>query len=238
MSSPCCVDPGVKQIYQAQGYEKEIAGVNSYVTGEGKSAIIIFTDVFGNSFVNVRKLADTFAQSCQVTVLIPDYFNQDSMDPDDPNLWDLLPNWLKKHPPTYACSIGEKFISTIKSNYQSIQVIGFCYGAKVVIDLITHNELSSLVKAAIVAHPSFLVKEEATQIKRPILFLCAENDSLFTSDLRQEFEKELKSNGLGTFIEYPGTVHGFVVRPDNTEQVIQEKDKAVQDAIEFFKRNI
>ncbi|CAF4601168.1 unnamed protein product, partial [Rotaria socialis] len=58
------------------------------------------------------------------------------------------------------------------------------------------------------------------------------------SDLRQEFEKELKSNGLGTFIEYPGTVHGFVVRPDNTEQVIQEKDKAVQDAIEFFKRNI
>ncbi|CAM4988721.1 unnamed protein product, partial [Rotaria socialis] len=117
--------------------------------------------------------------------------------------------------------IGEKFISTIKSNYQSIQIIGFCYGAKVVIDLITHNELSSLVKAAIVAHPSFL---------KTILFLLR----IFDKNLK----KQLKSNGLGTFIEYPGTVHGFVVRPDNTEEVIQEKDKAVQDAIEFLKRNI
>jgi hypothetical protein len=31
------------------------------------------------------------------------------------------------------------------------------------------------MKSAIVADPSFLVKEEAKQIKRPILFLCDEN---------------------------------------------------------------
>jgi dienelactone hydrolase len=94
------------------------------------------------------------------------------------------------------------------------------------------------VKAAVAAHPSFLVKEEAKQIKRPILFLCAENDQSFVPDLRKEFEKELTSNGLGTFIEYPGTVHGFVVRPDGSEQVIQQRDKAVQDAIQFFKKNV
>jgi dienelactone hydrolase len=117
-------------------------------------------------------------------------------------------------------------------------VIGFCYGAKVVVHLITHPELSSTVKAAVAAHPSFLVKEEAKQIKRPILFLCAQNDQAFIPSLRQEFEKELTSNGLGTFIEYPGTVHGFVVRPDNSEQVIQQRDKAVQDAIQFFKKNV
>jgi len=28
-----------------------------------------------------------------------------------------------------------------------------------------------------------LVEEEATQIKRPILFLCAENDYLFSGEL-------------------------------------------------------
>jgi dienelactone hydrolase len=98
--------------------------------------------------------------------------------------------------------------------------------------------LSSTIKAAVVAHPSFLVKEEAKQIKRPILFLCAETDQLFTSDLKQEFEKELKSNGLGTFIDYPGTVHGFVVRPDESQQSQQQRDKAVQDAIQFFKKNL
>lgn len=54
--------------------------------------------------------------------------------------------------------------------------------------------------------------------------------------MRQEFESELKSNGLGTFIEYPGTTHGFVVRPDDSTNVIQQRDKAVQDAILFFKK--
>jgi carboxymethylenebutenolidase len=98
--------------------------------------------------------------------------------------------------------------------------------------------LSSIIKAAVVAHPSFLVKEEAKQIKRPILFLCAENDQIFTPDLKQEFEKELKTNGLGTFIDYPGTVHGFVVRPDESQQSQQQRDKAVQDAIQFFKKNL
>ncbi len=98
--------------------------------------------------------------------------------------------------------------------------------------------MSSIIKAAVVAHPSFLVKEEAKQIKRPILFLCAENDQIFTPDLKQEFEKELKTNGLGTFIDYPGTVHGFVVRPDESQQSQQQRDKAVQDAIQFFKKNL
>ncbi|CAF1424096.1 unnamed protein product [Rotaria sp. Silwood1] len=238
MSSPCCVDPGAKQTHEAQGHEEQIAGVNTYKTGQGKSAIVIFTDVFGYSFINVRKVADSFAQGAETTVLIPDYFNGDPMDPDHPNLWDALPGWLQKHPPTDACAVAEKFITTIKGNYESIQVIGFCYGAKVVVHLITHPEFSSTVKASVVAHPSFLVKEEAKQIKRPILFLCAENDSLFTPELRQEFENELKSNGLGTFLEYPGTVHGFVIRPDGSEQASQQKDKAVQDAIGYFKKNL
>lgn len=70
------------------------------------------------------------------------------------------------------------------------------------------------------------------------MFLCAENDDLFKPDLKKEFEDELKSNGLGKFIEYPGTVHGFVTRPDGSQQVIEQRDKAVQDAILYFKENI
>jgi dienelactone hydrolase len=119
-----------------------------------------------------------------------------------------------------------------------LKVIGFCYGAKVAMHFITNPSLSSSIKAAVVGHPSFLVKEEAKQIQRPILFLCAENDNFFNADLRKEFETELKSNGLGKFLDYPGTVHGFVVRPDGSEQVFKQRDKAVQDAIQFFKNNI
>jgi len=108
----------------------------------------------------------------------------------------------------------------------------------VVVYLITHPELSSTIKAAAVGHPSKLVQEEAAQIKRPILFLCAETDNAFPPELREHFEKELTANGLGTFHLYPGTVHGFVTRPDGSQQSNQQSEKAIQDAIEYFKKNL
>ncbi|CAF4423773.1 unnamed protein product, partial [Adineta steineri] len=137
----------------------------------------------GYAFVNVRKVADRFANETGMTVLIPDLFNGDPVDHKIPNYQDLLPDWLKKHSPDEACPVAGKFISTIKGHYESIQVIGFCYGAKIVVYLITHEELTSTIKAAIVAHPAFLTKEEATQIKRPTLFLCAETDHTFSPEL-------------------------------------------------------
>ena len=104
--------------------------------------------------------------------------------------------------------------------------------------MITDAELSSTIKAAAVAHPTFLVKEEASLIKRPILFICAETDQRFTPDLRQHFEETLSPTGLATFLDYPGTVHGFVIRPSDSAQVREQRDKAVQDAIDFFKKNL
>ncbi len=83
-----------------------------------------------------------------------------------------------------------------------------------------------------------LVKEEAAKIQRPILFLCAENDHLFSPELEEYFQKELTTNGLGRFHKYPGTVHGFVVRPDDSEQSNQQSEKAIQDAIEYLTNNI
>ena len=115
------VDLGAKQIDQSDGYVKQIAGVNTYKTGQGKSAIVIFTDPFGYSFVNTQKLADAFSQGTQTTVLIPDYFNEDPIDTTiDEN---VVADWLKKHPPTDACHIADKFLSTIKGHYDSIQAI-------------------------------------------------------------------------------------------------------------------
>ena len=118
----CCADPGAKQTHEIQGHEEQIAGVNAYKTGNGKSAIVIFTDIFGSSFINIRKVADSFAQGAQATVIIPDYFNGDPVDPNTPDIMAILPDWLKKHPPTDACAIAEKVISAIKGHYQSIQV--------------------------------------------------------------------------------------------------------------------
>jgi hypothetical protein len=122
MDSSCCANPGAKQTHEPQGHEEEIAGVNTYKTGQGKSAIVLFPDVFGYSFVNTRKVADRFAEGTGTTVLIPDYFQGDPLDITKPNYRDLLPDWLKKHPPADGCAIADEFISTIKGHYESIQV--------------------------------------------------------------------------------------------------------------------
>jgi hypothetical protein len=122
MDSSCCANPGAKQNHEYQGYEEEVAGVNTYKTGQGKSAIVLFTDIFGYSFINTRKIADRFAEESETTVFIPDYFHGDPVNPNIDNYRELLPDWLKKHPVTEACAIADKFISTIKGHYQSIQV--------------------------------------------------------------------------------------------------------------------
>ena len=122
MLSSHCADPGEKQTHQSQGHEEEIAEVNTYKTGQGKSAIVMFTDIFGYRFINSRKIADRFAEETGATVLIPDYFNGDPVNPDVPNYRETMPEWSKRHPMTDACAIAEKFISTIKGHYQSIQV--------------------------------------------------------------------------------------------------------------------
>jgi dienelactone hydrolase len=93
-----------------------------------------------------------------------------------------------------------------------------------------------VVKGGVAVHPSSLVKEEAAKINKPVLFLCAEKDDLFPPDLRKHFEQTLAPTNLGTFIDYPGTVHGFAIRPDDSEHAQTMKDKAVQDAIQFFKK--
>ena len=122
IDSSSCADPGAKQSHVTQGHEEEIAGVNTYVTGQGKSAIVLFTDIFGYSFINNRKIADRFAEDTGATVLIPDLFNGDPMDLNVSNYRDRLPDWQKRHPATDSCAIADKFIPTIKGNYQSIQV--------------------------------------------------------------------------------------------------------------------
>ena len=120
---PCCVDPGAKQSHTVEGIEETIGGLATYKTGEGKSAIIIFTDIFGYSFINTRKMADTFAQSTGTAVLIPDLFEGDSLDPNASrsDLLEKLPIWLPKHPVDKACLTIDKYISTIKDHYNSIQ---------------------------------------------------------------------------------------------------------------------
>ena len=116
--------------------------------------------------------------------------------------------------------------------------MGFCYGAKIVIHLVAHIEYSLFVKSGIVAHPAFLEEKETEEVKRPVLFLCAEEDFTFSNEMKEYFEKALTARDLGTFITYPHTTHGFVNRPDGSEASMKGSENAIKDAIAFLRKNI
>ena len=123
MSSACCVDPGARRIHSVEGREEKQGEISLYRTGKSeKSLIVIFSDIFGSSFVNTREIADRFARETNSTVFVPDYFHGDAMDPEALNRSDAFPTWLKKHPPSDAIEIAEQFLSTVKGHFQSIQV--------------------------------------------------------------------------------------------------------------------
>ncbi|CAF0930336.1 unnamed protein product [Didymodactylos carnosus] len=233
-STACCVDPGTKQSGSVTGKVEQICDVPTYVTGSGQPAIVVFTDIFGFGFINIRQVADEYASS-NFTVYIPDLFNGDPMNHNDTNLMDKLPAWIQKHPPLESRAFADKFIAAIEQKHQSIQVVGFCYGATPVVHICKQDK--SKVKAGVVAHPSFIQEEEAEKIQRPMLFVCAEQDQRFTPELRQHYEQVLTKKALGTFIDYPGTVHGFAVRTQDTDQAKEQKKKATKDTIEFFKKH-
>ena len=126
MSSECCVSPGAVRVHSIEGHEEKIGSIPIYRTGKSEeSLIVIFTDIFGYSFVNTRQIADQLSRETNSTVFVPDYFRGDPMDPTLENLWDLLPSWLKKHPPADASQIAEELLSTVKGHFQTIQVCLF-----------------------------------------------------------------------------------------------------------------
>ncbi len=57
MSSQCCVDPGSKQSHEAQDGIEEIAGINTYKTGQDKSAIVFIYRCIRKSIYQCTKIS-------------------------------------------------------------------------------------------------------------------------------------------------------------------------------------
>jgi dienelactone hydrolase len=72
MTSDCCKS-GFAWNGNPQGTEAKIAGINTYIAGDSKSAaIFMIHDIFGWTFKNLRVLADHFAKEADATVYLPD----------------------------------------------------------------------------------------------------------------------------------------------------------------------
>jgi len=230
------------------GTDGKIGGVDAYFAkpeGETKSAIIIATDAFGSAFVNTRLVADSLALHTGFLVVVPELFDGEPMDirvfsePDQAKRMAMFGPWVAKHgPPESKLPILQRVIQELKEKQgiKSIGAVGYCFGGKLSAVLAAGDETT----ANIIAHPAPIKPEEIEAIKRPTLWLCAEIDNTFTPENRKQAQEILETKGVkNTFIDYPGTTHGFAIRGDDKDEIVKKaKLAALEATINFFKQEL
>lgn len=108
-------------------------------------------------------------------VLLPDIFHDDAW-PEDGD-WAQFPAWIEKHPIETEMLQINRLLTDVHQIYQpkSLCCVGFCWGGRHCVKLASTDK----VDAAAIAHGSFIQTEEVEAVSQPILFLYADEVSIF-----------------------------------------------------------
>ncbi|XP_031389454.1 endo-1,3;1,4-beta-D-glucanase-like isoform X2 [Punica granatum] len=234
MSGPqCCENPPTLNPSCGSGRLEKIAGLNAYVTGlpESKLTVLLVPDVFGYEAPNLRKLADKVA-AAGFYVVVPDYFYGDPYNPE--NAERPIAVWLKDHGHHKGFEDTKPIIEALKSQGLSpIGAAGFCWGAKVVVELAK----CGLIQAAVLLHPSFVTLDDIKEVKVPISVLGAEIDRMSPPELLKQFEEALAAKPeVDSFVKiFPKVSHGWTVRYNAGDaEAVKCAEEAHLDMTEWF----
>ncbi|KAL2339136.1 hypothetical protein Fmac_013582 [Flemingia macrophylla] len=239
MSGPqCCSNPPVLNPTGGSGHVQKLGGLDSYLTGSPDSnlAIILISDVFGYEAPNLRYLADKVA-AAGYYVIVPDFFHADPYNPD--NTSRPVPVWLKDHGPDKGFEAAKPIIDALKGKgVLAIGAAGFCWGAKVVVELAK----SRLIQAAVQLHPSFVSVDDIKGVDIPIAILGAEIDHLSPPELLKQFEQVLnaKPGVVDYFVKiFPKVSHGWTVRYSKEDaEAVKAAEEAHQDMLNWFDKHL
>ncbi|XP_034690761.1 endo-1,3;1,4-beta-D-glucanase-like isoform X2 [Vitis riparia] len=232
MSGPqCCENPPVLSSSCGAGSVAEIGGLKAYFTGppDSKLVILLVSDILGYEAPKLRKLADKVA-AAGFYVVVPDFFHGDPFVPETKT----LPVWIKSHGPDKGFEDVKPIVAALKSKgINSIGAAGFCWGAKVVVELAKAGD----IQAAVLLHPSFTTVDDIKEIKAPISILGAETDHVSPPELVKQFEEVLATKPeIKSFVKiFPGVAHGWAVRYKvDDEEAVKQAEEAQQNMMDWL----
>lgn len=239
MASPqCCANPPTLNPAGGEGKVVDsFGGLKAYVAGAAgsKAAVVLISDVYGFEAPNLRKVADKVASSGYF-VVVPDFIHGDPYTPD--NAERPIQVWIKEHAPGKAFEEAKPVIAALKEKgVSSVGAAGYCWGAKVVVELAKAHE----IQAAVLSHPSFVTVDDIKEVKCPIAILGAEIDRMSPPELVKQFEQVLSSNsGIGHFVKiFRGVEHGWTVRYNNEDAAaVKNAEEALADTTDWFNKNL
>ncbi|TCD62751.1 hypothetical protein EIP91_006449 [Steccherinum ochraceum] len=242
---------GVRHEGTAEGKWEKINGVDCYVatptTDYDKSKVLIYlSDVFGPRLINAQLLADDFARNGFRTIM-PDLFDSDAAPEillTNPAAFDL-DGFFNNHPPARAKFLVDRVIAALKADgdVKKIGTTGYCYGARVGVDL----ALDGTSSVTVIAHPSLLqVPVDFERYKAvshaPLLIHSCTVDHLFPAEAQAAADAIL---GDGKFapgyerMHWEGCQHGFGVRGDLTNPAVKAgKEGSFKATAEFLLKHL
>jgi len=239
MAGPQCCE-SAPQLHPGVGIGRveTFEHLSVYVTAspDAKAAVILISDIFGFEAPNLRKLADKVA-AAGYFVVVPDFFYGDpfvSGSAENPLVG--FQDWIKSHGPAKGFDDSTKVIEVLKSRgISAIGAAGFCWGAKVVVEL-TKGEV---LKAGVLLHPSFVTVDDIKVVKAPLAILGAEIDKSSPPELVEQFGAILSSKPeVDSFVKiYPGVAHGWTVRYDENDEVaVKNAEEAHVKMLEWLNK--
>lgn len=161
--------------------------------------------------------------------------------------------WLARQTPEKVLPIIHKVIEAAKDEFADavangggIYSVGYCFGGRMTLllagekpDVVSWGQAAPkvdeeaggvvkkgpFIKAGAIAHATLVGKEDFEGTKAPLVFVCVENDQLFSDEVKIYGEQWLQTNGVeNEFKTYGGVPHGFAVVGDYED----EKIKATQ----------
>ncbi|XP_047982669.1 endo-1,3;1,4-beta-D-glucanase-like [Salvia hispanica] len=227
----CCENPPTLNSGSGNGKIEEFGGLSSYISGPANSnaAVILISDVFGYEAPNLRKIADKVG-AAGFHAVVPDFFHGDPYVPDQKPITE----WLKDHGPDQGFQNAKPVIEALKSKgITKIGAVGFCWGAKVVVELSKHP----YIQAAVIIHPSFVSLEDIQGVKVPLSLLACEIDNMCPPEVAKQFEAALNAKpDVDSFVKiFAGCSHGWSVRyKDDDEGAVKSAEEAHKDLLDWF----
>ncbi|CAM0139611.1 hypothetical protein VKS41_004568 [Umbelopsis sp. WA50703] len=235
----CCQIPPVVSNYQAVGTVENLGDLPVYTVGPktSKKAVFVIYDIFG-LHPNTKQFCDVLANHCGYRVVMPDFFRGKPATPDMLGKMNELMAWIQKEG---TIDVLEPSINRVKEyliseGVEKTGVVGFCWGAKIAIQLSARD---SYYSAASLIHPSFFAVEDAEGAQAPLLLIPSKDEADLTA-----FMEVLSKKPFGDKCEhhrFDDVHHGFAAARGNWEEDTLDKKRAteaIQLTANFFAKNV
>lgn len=167
----------------------------------------------------------------------------------------MIDMWLARHTPEKVLPLLHKVVEGAKEDFADavangggIYGVGYCFGAKYILILAGEHpdtvawgqaaptdveqgtvKKAPVLKAAAIAHPTMLTKEDLSAVKVPTYFAAVHDDPMLNEDeVLTPGRRDLETNKIEHEIQvFSGVPHGFAVLGDYDDPKIKQSQAQV-----------